>query len=110
MLLSFSACSGNKIVETDYFRVELNKKEKYAIVLELTDLGKEQEILAIPMFVEGLPVKQVGGTPRLNLLGIVFELYSDNLKKIYVPGSVECIIPGALKIPSDGEIIIMRIE
>ena len=46
--VGLGACNGNKIVETDYFRIELNKKEKYAIVLELTELGKEQEILAVP--------------------------------------------------------------
>ncbi len=87
-----TACNSNKIVETDYFRVELNKKDGYAIVLELTELGKEQEILAIPMFVENLPVKQIGRHNKM--FGPPYAIESVNLKKIYISHSVETIYKG----------------
>ncbi|MCL2679326.1 MAG: InlB B-repeat-containing protein [Dehalococcoidia bacterium] len=83
-----TACNSNKIVETEYFRVELYKKEGYAVVLELTELGKEQEILAVPMFVEGLPVKQIGRYIGKFWSGW-YHIDGNNLKKLYIPHSVE---------------------
>jgi len=88
---------GNEIVETDYFRVELYEKDGYAIVLELTELGKEQEILAVPMFVEGLPVKQIG-RHRGGMWSSDYVFDSANIKKLYIPHSVERIWKGYLGI------------
>jgi len=84
----FSGCNRNRIVYTDYFRVQLRRSEGYAVVLELTELGREQEILAIPMFVEGLPVRRIGGGSRGMWTG-AYAVESLVLEKIYIPYSVD---------------------
>jgi len=100
-----AACDSNEIVETDYFRVELLKKEGYAIILELTELGKEQEILAVPMFVEGLPVKQIG-KKKAGMWSDWYCIDSTNIKKLYIPHSVERILRNHLAI---GAVIVINL-
>ena len=104
LLLVMSGCTYdpykdkvNVVVETDYFYVQLvtDVKEPYepwARILELTDLGKEQEILVIPDYVEGLPVTGIGRDlwPRT-----VWGVESENLKKVYVPITVTSILEAA---------------
>jgi len=87
----------NVVVETDYFYVQLvtDVKEPYepwACILELTDLGKEQEILVIPDYVEGLPVTGIG---RQEFGTFGWRFISDNLKKVYVPITVTSILEAA---------------
>ncbi|MGI6710323.1 MAG: InlB B-repeat-containing protein [Bacilli bacterium] len=85
----------NVVVETDYFYVQLivkNVKEPRACILELTDLGKEQEILVIPEYVEGLPVRTIG---RQEFSTFGWRIISDNLKKVYVPITVTSILSTA---------------
>jgi len=62
--------------------------------MELTELGTEQEILAIPSHVEGLPVRQIGYEERQPIGGSGRRLYinSDNLRKIYIPYTVTRIL------------------
>ena len=105
-VMGSTACDSNEIVETDYFRVELLKKERYAIVLELTELGKEQEILAVPMFVEGLPVKQIGRKIGGMWSGWYY-IDGNNLKKLYIPHSVETIATGTE--PASGNVIVVNL-
>ena len=76
----------NPAIDYGYFRVELNRQESYAIVFGLTDLGREQEILAVPMFVEGLPVRQIGR--HVGMLGATEGIASQNLRKLYIPYNV----------------------
>jgi uncharacterized repeat protein (TIGR02543 family) len=107
-LVGLTDCgNGKKIVETDYFRAELNKKDGYAIVLELTELGKEQEILAVPMFVEGLPVKQIGGNRKIWYEGD--SIHSQNLTKLYIPHSVEKI-SSRIETAHNSEIVVMLVD
>ena len=81
----------NVVVETDYFYVQLMIKdvtEPCALILELTDLGKEQEIIVIPEYLEGLPVRWIG---RDLWPSIRWGFESENLKKVYVPATVNYI-------------------
>jgi uncharacterized repeat protein (TIGR02543 family) len=73
----------NPVVETECFYVQLYKENGYAVVLELTDVGKERETLAVPDYVEGLPVKQVGMDQK-NWQG-PWGLASERIKKVYIP-------------------------
>jgi len=59
-----------RTVSTEFFKVALHDKDSYAIVYELSDLGKEQVVLDIPSHVEGLPVKQIGMQLLWGRLGI----------------------------------------
>jgi len=89
----FGGCTRNRYFSTDYFRVWLNYREGRATILGLTDLGREQEILAIPMFVEGLTVRQIGRYPRLNVLGLEAsaDFRSPYLVKLYIPHTVDIV-------------------
>jgi len=91
-------CGRNPRFYSAYFEFELNERDGYAIVRRLTELGREQEILAIPMYVEGLPVRQIGYYPRLNLLGMSGGIESSNLTKLYVPYTVEHIVKDGILI------------
>jgi len=76
-------------IQTDFFKVQLFEvdyrgyKNKWARVYGLTELGKEQEILAIPEYIEGFPVTLIGvlGSKK-------YGIKSDNLKKIYIPQTI----------------------
>lgn len=88
--LGISGCTKNiETISTDFFVFELNHKEKHATAIKLTDLGKEQEVLAIPSIVENLPVKHIGRQQRFfqpiktNALKL-----TDFQKKIYLPNSL----------------------
>lgn len=86
--LGLSACINNiETVSTDFFVFELNHKEKHATAIELTDLGKEQEVLVIPQFVESYPVQYIGKRAVLgDRLGVL--LLTGIQKKIYLPPSL----------------------
>lgn len=72
---------------TDFFVFELNHREKHATAIKLTDLGKEQEVLAIPPSVENYPVRYIGVQPILgDRLGAL--MLTDVQKKIYLPLSL----------------------
>ena len=106
-IVGLAACNSNKIVETDYFRIELNRKKKFAIVLELTEVGREQEILSVPMFVEGLPVKQIGGNVKIWYEGD--SIRSQNLVKLYIPHTVVKVI-SKIEMAIDSEVVIMLMD
>jgi len=86
--------SSRKLVYTDHFIIQLRDEafsesgEKgYAAMVDLTELGKEQEILVLPPYVEGYPVKQFG-----TQIGIRYTyLNSQNLRKIYLPYTLKAI-------------------
>ena len=73
------------LTQTDFFKVQLfvsESMEKWARVYDLTELGKQQEILVIPEDVEGYPVTQIGVSSKKH------GIKSNNLKKIYIPQTV----------------------
>lgn len=93
MCLSFtiSGCTSNiETVSTDYFVFELNHEEKNATTTKLTELGKEQEILVFPTVIEDYPVKYIGKSPELPLLGegMGALALTDVQKKVYLPSSL----------------------
>jgi len=112
MLIAISAfligCDSlnREIIETDYFSVQLIRRRRRAIVLELTELGKQQEILAIPMYVEGLPVRQIGGSR--GMFGGMFHIGSENIRKLYIPHTVEEIYPRSIYISFEALIIVSK--
>jgi hypothetical protein len=79
----------NPVVETDYFYVYLRLEEGYAVILELTELGKQQKVLAIPDHVEGLPVTRLGWRAGAGIMSSAeLMLTSENLRKLYLPHTV----------------------
>jgi len=87
-----SACdSSTRTISTDFFVFELNHKEKHATLTKLTELGKEQEILVFPTMVEDYPVKYIGKSPELPLLGegTGALTLTDVQKKVYLPFSLD---------------------
>lgn len=103
----------NPVVETEYFFVQLrytsvrnDNRTDFAIILELTDLGKEQEVLSIPELVEGLVVEQIG----LRIPGFIIgrreiSINSPILRKIYIPISIEAIVTMGLSSDKDFRVI-----
>ena len=79
-------------IETDYFVVELNSGSMTATILELTELGQQQEILVIPSYIQGYRVTQIGWV-RWNRGRIVENrgMRSENLRKLYISYTVERI-------------------
>lgn len=76
-----------KIVSTEHFVFELNMKKKYATAKKITDLGKEQEVLAIPSAVNSFPVRYIGSRPLLgDRMGAL--MLTNVQKKIYLPSSL----------------------
>ncbi|OQC09826.1 MAG: hypothetical protein BWX74_00837 [Tenericutes bacterium ADurb.Bin087] len=76
-----------KTIETDHFIFELNRREKSAAAIELTELGKKQEVLVIPLTINKYPVRYIGATPLLgDRLGVL--LLTPIQKKIYLPSSL----------------------
>ncbi len=77
-----------RIKETEYFRYINYEGEDTVTILELTELGKQQEVLVIPEDIDGMKVWEIG-TKKINgALGPhhPYSLSSKNLKKLYVVG------------------------
>ena len=91
------------VIYTDYFKVQLRQNDGYAIVLSLTDLGKQQQILAIPDHINGLPVQQIGW----KVGNVHAEIGSPILEKVYVPYTINAIASGALASQTSQETIWM---
>lgn len=76
-----------RIKETEYFRYINYEGEDTVTILELTELGEQQEVLVIPEEIDGMKVSMIG-TRRIkgSSLGPQpgFTLESDCLKKVYM--------------------------
>jgi uncharacterized repeat protein (TIGR02543 family) len=84
-VLSLIGCTHNEnTFYTDYFYCMYNDDKTEVTILELTDKGQEQEVLIIPENINGLPIKQLGGTTSGYPYQNRHYLKSDKLKKIYV--------------------------
>lgn len=71
---------------TDYFFCLYNEDYTEVTILELTDLGKQQEILVIPKTINGVPVTTLGGWTKQWGPHPGYVVGSDKLKKIYIYG------------------------
>jgi uncharacterized repeat protein (TIGR02543 family) len=71
------------IIETDYFKIQLYEVTGDARVYDLTELGKQQEILVVPEYVGGFPVTLIGFIDPKG-----YGIRSDNLKKVYIPHTI----------------------
>jgi uncharacterized repeat protein (TIGR02543 family) len=87
-IISLTGCDmGTRTQSTDHFVFEINTREKFATVIGLTELGREQEVLAVPTFVENYPVQYIGKRAVLgDRLGVL--LLTGIQKKIYLPPSL----------------------
>ncbi len=72
----------NELVYLDHFVVQLRADDGYAVIVDYTELGMEQEILVVPAYVDGLPVEQFGS--QIGYYGYS-KFKSENAKKIYFP-------------------------
>ena len=78
----------DRIYETEYFRCINYEWEDFVTILELTELGKQQEVLVIPDKLNGSRVGRIGGyllDEQGDKLGLRagYELESTKIKKIY---------------------------
>ena len=88
--------TGKGLVADDYFIYWISGDGSFAGLIGLTELGRQQEYLIVPQYVDGvIPVEQVGRTT--NQLKHVAKEYGDDcagfnssvLKRIYVPFYLE---------------------
>ena len=88
MMSVLTGCGEKKAGE--YFEYEImgEKENRYIRIMELTELGKEQEYIIIPGEIEGIKVTQLGGAYYYG----AWE--SEKLKKVYV-ASYDEIVAGA---------------
>ena len=86
--------------EVGYFKCinEIDKEtnETYVCLLDLTELGKQQEVIAIPEFINGLPVKQLGGIQPTYVYSLPYRMNSENLKKLYILNETTKIFKGLI--------------
>ena len=92
-VLSFCACESEysknlkRVFETDYFVCINYEGEDTVTILELTKLGREQEVLVIPNEINGFKVAPILGA-QIRGGGFISStkyLLSDAIKKIYIP-------------------------
>ena len=90
-VLSFCACESEysknlkRVFETDYFVCINYEGEDTVTILELTKLGREQEVLIIPEYINGFKVSGIEGRVRGSSLGPVgkSEFTGEKTKKVY---------------------------
>ncbi len=111
-LLMVSSLFGCKLADedrkfyTDYFFCIYNEDYTEVTILELTDLGKEQEILVIPKTINGVPVNILGGyTIQWGGPNTGHNLASNYTKKIYVDFNIH-ISDRSLNMPHLQDIIV----
>ncbi len=71
---------------TEFYKIYVHKNT--ATILELTDKGKEQEVLIIPSEFKDNPVKKIG---MVIYYGSEARIESKKLKKVYIPETVSSI-------------------
>ena len=81
-----SCVFGNSKFESGYFNCEVESFNGGKIVrlLDLTELGKEQEVIVIPETINGYPVSRIGKMDP-NIWGETRIWSSSNLKRLYLP-------------------------
>ena len=98
---TFIACKGvENQYEVGYFKcineIDKDTNETYVCLLDLTELGKQQEVIAIPEFINGLPVKQLGGIQPTYVYSLPYRMNSENLKKLYILNETTKIFKGLI--------------
>ena len=104
----FCACNKKRyttFVYDDYFVCYTYSSEIYGnniAILELTELGKEQEVLIIPETINGVSVKWLGGSvPEYYMISAKKLFKSERLKKLYIPFAMKFISHGDMvRIPN----------
>ena len=81
-----------RIFETEYFRCINYEGEDTVTILELTELGKQQEVLVIPETIRGYKVVELAGSIKGWTYGPVqresYIIHLDNLKKLYLSAKI----------------------
>ena len=78
--------SDKRRFDTELFKCMYNEDNTGVIILELTEKGKEQEILVIPKEINNFPVVQLGGVTGYPNWWHLLE--SQTAKKVYFPFSL----------------------
>ncbi len=87
ILFMFGGCGvRDNTHTTELYKIYVFKDT--ATILELTEKGKEQEVLIIPSEFKGNPVKQIG---KVLYFGSRAKFESEKLKKLYIPATVDSI-------------------
>ncbi len=68
---------------TEYFSCRYSEDKSEITILELTELGRQQEILVIPAAIKGVPVVQLGSYISGCTRGERYRIESQRLKKLY---------------------------
>ncbi len=85
-----------KTFESEYFIFQVSLEDEKAIIIGLTDSGKEQEYLIIPEFLNGFRIKAI--SEYVVSVGQAKKLYEDwksigynseNLKRVYINSDIE---------------------
>jgi len=98
IVFSLAGCGNpyyrKNVIHTEYFKVFFDEKWDLAVVFELTDLGKEQEILVVPSHIDGWRVEKLG---RQMGYGGNSKLESEKCKKLYLPYTLKYFNSGAVR-------------
>lgn len=88
-LSSLSSClSKREILQTEYFTyvIKGSGDDKFVDIWELTDKGKEQEIIVIPGYIDGIKVLSIGNARIMyHLIPRYLAFFSsEKLKRVYI--------------------------
>ena len=86
--------SFNAMFDSGFFTCRYNDDKTGVIVLNLTEEGKEQDIIIIPEKINGLPVVQLGGTTMGYPYQNSHSLESEKVKKVYIKASSKQLTGG----------------
>ena len=61
ILMTGCSCIGIRLYEDGYYIYSLNRQRPVVMIVGLTDLGREQETLIIPKYIDNYEVVLIGG-------------------------------------------------
>ncbi len=98
LLTVFASCKKNDLEYEDFkYRIHYEENNNYVRIVDLTEQGKQKEVLIIPTTIEGIPVKFIE-KPHWSLFGETSTIWqSTKLKKVFIPSNIniaECTFDG----------------
>ena len=104
---SLNGCLRSDKYEDYFFLYE--KNNDFAVIVGLTELGKEQEVLVVPKQIEGLQIKRIGKSKSWFGYDLIA---SGNLEKIFVKNSTQFIFiyDGFLNCDNLENVILMHFD
>ena len=89
LLTVFASCKKNDLEYEDFkYRIHYEENNNYVRIVDLTEQGKQKEVLIIPTTIEGIPVKFIE-KPHWSLFGETSTIWqSTKLKKVFIPSNI----------------------